>query len=90
MMVYNIEFYAYLPKTLIYFFLYFDFRSDPDTDHHPCLFIKLIYIVLFQGDGYKMLSWGGAVSLILSGQPNLPAQTKQFNLDIDTFFEGLI
>ena len=37
-----------------------------------------------------MLSWGGAVSLILSGQPNLPAQTKQFNLDIDTFFEGLI
>jgi len=41
-----------------------------------------------KGDGYKMLSWGGAVSLILSGQPNLPAQTKQFNLDIDTFFEG--
>ena len=29
MMVYNTEFYAYLPKILIDFFLHFDFRSDP-------------------------------------------------------------
>ena len=28
--MYNIEFYAYLPKIYIYFFLHFDFRSDPD------------------------------------------------------------
>ena len=32
MMVYDIEFYAYLPKIKIYYFLYFDFRSDPDSD----------------------------------------------------------
>ena len=30
MMVYKIEFYAYLPKIKIYFFLHFDLRSDPD------------------------------------------------------------
>ena len=29
MMVYNIEFYPYLPKISIYFLLHFDFRSDP-------------------------------------------------------------
>ena len=32
MMGYNIEFYPYLPKILKYFFLYFDFRSDPDPE----------------------------------------------------------
>ena len=32
MMVYKIEFYAYLPKISIYFFLYFELRSDPDPD----------------------------------------------------------
>ena len=32
MMGYNIEFYPYLPKIYIYFFLHFDFRSDPDLD----------------------------------------------------------
>ena len=31
-MVYKIEFYAYLPKILIYFFLHFDSKSDPDPD----------------------------------------------------------
>jgi len=30
MIVYNIEFYACLPKIGIYFFLHFDLRSDPD------------------------------------------------------------
>ena len=34
MIVYNIEYYAYLPKILIYSFLHFDLRSDPDTDPH--------------------------------------------------------
>ena len=29
-MVYDIEFYAYLPKMWIHFFLHFDLRSDPD------------------------------------------------------------
>ena len=29
-MVYNIEFYAYLPNIWIYIFLHFDLRSDPD------------------------------------------------------------
>ena len=32
MMGYNIEFYPYLPKILKYFFLHFDFRSDPDPE----------------------------------------------------------
>ena len=32
MMVYIIEFYAYLPKISIHFFLHFDFRSDPDPE----------------------------------------------------------
>ena len=31
MMVYDIEFYAYLPKIQIYFFLHFDFRSDLES-----------------------------------------------------------
>jgi len=35
MMGYNIEFYPYLPKILKYFFLYFDFRSDPEPDPDP-------------------------------------------------------
>ena len=32
MIVYNIEFYAYLTKILIYSFIHFDFRSDPESD----------------------------------------------------------
>ena len=32
MMVYNIEFYAYLLKIEIYFFLQFDFRSGSESD----------------------------------------------------------
>ena len=30
MMAYKIEFYAYLPKILVYFFLHSDLRSDQD------------------------------------------------------------
>jgi len=46
MMGYNIEFYPYLPKILKYFFLYFDFRSDPepdpDPDPHPWVKVRRI------------------------------------------------
>ena len=38
MMAYKIEFYAYLPKILIYFFLHSDLRSDP----HPHFFSSWI------------------------------------------------
>ena len=31
-MVYKIDFYAYLPKILIYFYLHFNLRSEPDLD----------------------------------------------------------
>ena len=58
MIVYNIEYYAYLPKMLIYIFLHFDFRSDPDlfaavpdsdpwkqmSDPHPWLYYHQIMI----------------------------------------------
>ena len=44
-MVCNIEFYAYLPKIWIYFFLHFDLRSNPDPDPH--FFSNLIRIRIF-------------------------------------------
>ena len=37
-MGYNIEFYPYLPKIWIYFFLHFDFRSDPESVPDPEFF----------------------------------------------------
>ena len=35
MIVYNVEFYTNLSKIQIYFFLNFDFRSDPDPEYFP-------------------------------------------------------
>ena len=40
MMGYNIEFYPYLPKIQKYFFLHFDFRSDPESEPDPEFFFS--------------------------------------------------
>ena len=43
-MGYNIEFYAYLPKVWIYFFLHIALRSDPELDPAPDFFSQLTRI----------------------------------------------
>ena len=53
MMVYKIEFYAYLPKILIYFFLHLDLRNffpaepDPDSWKKMSSFLEIIKILCF-------------------------------------------
>ena len=56
MMGYNIEFYPYLPKIEIYFFLHFGFRSDLEPEPDPDPWKKIpdphhwyYHIVIFRG-----------------------------------------